>query len=142
MATTRKQMFLEKIHDSSFATPVPVTVEEEILDGLGKYVINLTLVDEELTVDKTYEEIVTAIKNGKEPVLINRSESNEEFNIEYYKFICCYDDSDSNRIEFLGAGTLANNDEHGNLVPVGIEFTGFWITPNGVTYYETDLFTN
>ena len=33
MATTRKQMFLEKIHDSSFATPVPVTVEEEILDG-------------------------------------------------------------------------------------------------------------
>lgn len=35
MATTRKQMFLQKINDSNFSTPVPVTVEEQILDGMG-----------------------------------------------------------------------------------------------------------
>ena len=35
MATTRKQMFLQKINGSNFSAPVPVTVEEEILDGMG-----------------------------------------------------------------------------------------------------------
>lgn len=35
MATTRKQMFLEKLNDSNFSVPTPVTVEEELLDGMS-----------------------------------------------------------------------------------------------------------
>lgn len=80
MATTRKQMFLEKIHDSSFATPVPVTVEEEILDGLGGgvYVVNIvregTSNNYTYNCDKTAEEIYAAVQAGKHVVGILKSQ--------------------------------------------------------------------
>lgn len=36
MANTRKQMFLEKINDSTYVTPTPITSEEEILNEIGE----------------------------------------------------------------------------------------------------------
>lgn len=39
MATTRKQMFLEKMNGGSLSTPTPVTIEEEILDGTSGHTL-------------------------------------------------------------------------------------------------------
>lgn len=40
-------MFLEKLNDSNFSVPIPVTVEEELLDGMsGVTLLTVTAEDE------------------------------------------------------------------------------------------------
>lgn len=70
--TTRKQMFLEKINDSSFSAPVPITVEEEILDGISGgsggssnvMVVTITQDGATFSANKTILELKEAISNG------------------------------------------------------------------------------
>lgn len=71
MATTRKQMFLEKINDSSFSAPIPVTAEEKILDGIGGDVTTIVIDGTvgNFTINKTYAELVESVEN-KVPVSV------------------------------------------------------------------------
>lgn len=47
MATTRKQMYLEKLGNSNFSVPTPVTMEEELLDGMSGVTLPTVTSDDE-----------------------------------------------------------------------------------------------
>lgn len=47
MATTRKQMYLEKLGNSNFSVPTPVTMEEELLDGMSGATLPTVTSDDE-----------------------------------------------------------------------------------------------
>lgn len=118
MATTRKQMYLEKINDSSFSAPVPVTVEEELLDGMsgGSGGGNVLITEVKGTgfnrwMDITGAQLRQAIEDGK--TIIARMTTTYDFTGALVSdlFIFRKDFMTDGTTSFYGAKSMSYNDD-------------------------------